>query len=1087
MSGIAGNIASQFITSKLTPLLMIVFIAVGIYSVALTPKEEEPQIDVPIADIMVQYPGASALEVESMVVKPLEAIISNIQGVEYVYSQSLQGKAFIVVRYYVGEDIERSIVKLYNEIEKNMDKTPIGVGRPLIKTRSIDDVPVLGLTLWSENYDDFQLRRIAEELTQEIEKVDDVSETKIYGGRSRQLRVVLDQEKLAAYHLDTDIISNSILMANQQAEVGSFKRNDQEFLVETGSFLRTAEDLENLVVNVVNGSPVYLKQVSTIYDGPQIPLEYVSFGYSTNYGKENEKPTREFPAVSISVGKRKGSDAMQLAGNILGKIELLKKDLIPADVHVETTRNYGETASDKVHELFIHLATAILAVTLAVALSMGWRGGLVVFLSVPVTFALTLFIYYLFGYTLNRITLFALVFVTGIVVDDSIIIAENMHRHFKMRKLPFLQAAIASINEVGNPTILATFTVIAAVLPMVFVSGLMGPYMSPMPIGAAMAMFFSLLVALIITPYLAYHLLKSEKGKEKKFVLEETWIYRAYEKSMRPLLDSAWKRWTFIGSITVLLFASFFLLYFKMVAVKMLPFDNKNEFQVVIDMPEGTTLERTAVVAREITSYLKNQPEVTNYQSYVGTSSPINFNGLVRHYDLRKAGNMADIQVNILPKSERSLQSHEIAKRIRPEIQKIALQYGANAKIVEIPPGPPVISTIVAEIYGDNLEDQQKVAAQIKKIISETADVVDVDWMVEDDQVEYQFNIDKEKAMMANVSPGKVTNTLNTALGGSTIAYLHNDREIQPVPINVRLDEAERSEILDLKKINVVSNKGEMVALGDIMTIEQTVQDKSIFRKNQKRVVYVTADVAGNLESPVYAIMEASKRLNEVVLPSGYELEEFYTDEPFMEQQFGIKWDGEWHITYEVFRDLGGAFAVVLVIIYLLIVGWFQDFKVPLVMMVAIPLSLVGILVGHWLLGAFFTATSMIGMIALAGIMVRNSILLIDFINLRLKDGVPIDKAVIEAGAVRTTPILLTAGTVVIGAFVILFDPIFQGLAISLMGGSIASTFLTLLIVPLIYYMTEKKKYAKLSSLSNGLMKGDDNEHIGEVLLLNEN
>jgi len=1066
MSGIAGKIAKQFINSKLTPLLMITFMAVGIYSGYLTPKEEEPQIDVPIADIFVQFPGASALEVESRVVKPMEAFISNIQGVEYVYSQSLEGKAFIVVRYYVGEDIERSIVKLYNEVQKNMDKIPQGVQLPLIKTRSIDDVPALGLTLWSERYDDFELKRLAEELTQEIEKVADVSETKIYGGRSRQVQIIPNKESMMAYHLDTDLIVRNIKASNQQVHAGSFNYNDQEFLVETGDFLQQRSDIENLVVGVLENSPIYLKQVAKVIDGPEIPNAYVSFGISNWMAEQTDRSAGEFPAVSISVAKRKGADAMEMAETILERIENLKKDLIPSDVNIEVTRNYGETASLKVKELMIHLASAIFAVTLVVALSMGWRGGLVVFLSVPVTFALTLFVYYLFGYTLNRITLFALVFVTGIVVDDSIIIAENMHRHFKMKKMPFMQAAIASINEVGNPTILATITVIAAVLPMVFVSGLMGPYMSPMPIGAALAMFFSLLVALVITPYLAYRLLKNDKNDEKTFVLEDTWIYKTYNAAMQPLMRTPWKRWTFIGSITVLMFASFTLIYFKQVAVKMLPFDDKNEFQVVIDMPEGTTLERTSVVAKEISAYLKKQPEVTDYQSYVGTSSPINFNGLVRHYDMRRAANMGDIQVNLIPKGKRKIQSHDIAKRLRPDLQEIAKQYNANIKVVEVPPGPPVISTVVAEVYGGDIEGQQQVAAQIKQILAETDDIVDLDWLVEDDQVEYKFSIDKEKAMMYHVSPQQAISALKTALEGTTVTYLHDDHEVNATPVILRYNESDRSDTYDLNKINIRAQNGDMVALGDIVTVKEQFQDKSIFRKNQKRVTYVLGDVAGDLESPVYAIMDASERLDEVEVPAGYQLQEYYTAQPFMEQDYGVKWDGEWHITYEVFRDLGAAFAVVLLIIYMLIVGWFQDFKVPFVMMIAIPLSLVGILVGHWLMGAFFTATSMIGMIALAGIMVRNSILLIDFINLRLEEGASISKAVIEAGAVRTTPILLTAGTVVIGAVVILFDPIFQGLAISLMGGSIASTFLTLIIVPLIYYMTEKHKY-KLDDLSN--------------------
>ena len=1080
MNGMAGNLAKRFINSKLTPLLMVGFMAIGFYSATLTPKEEEPQIDVPIADIFLEYPGAGNIEVESRVVKPLEDIISNIKGVEYVYSQSMAERAFIVVRYYVGEDVERSIVNLYNEIEKHLDQMPLGVSPPLIKTRSIDDVPMLGLTLWSEQYNDFQLRRLAEELTLEIEKIQDVSHTKIYGGRSREIQVILDQERMAAYHFDPLAIRNGILQSNVQMGVGSIKSNNREFLVETGNFLKTAEDVENLVIGVNQGSPVYLRQVAQVFDGPEIPDEYVSFGYSVWNAALLEEPIGDHPAVTISVAKRKGADAMQIAELVLAKVDILKKDLIPADVRVEVTRNYGETASHKVNELLIHLVGAILAVTLVVALSMGWRGGLVVFLSVPITFALTLFVYYLFGYTLNRITLFALVFVTGIVVDDSIIIAENMHRHFKMKRMPFLQAALASINEVGNPTILATFTVIAAVLPMIAVSGLMGPYMSPMPIGASLAMIFSLLVALVITPWLAYLLLAHDnEKKDKPFVLENTRIYKVYETMLKPMLEIAWKRWLFIGSITLLLFGSFSLVYFKMVAVKMLPFDNKNEFQVVIDMPEGTTLETTGVVAREIGAFLRNQPQVTHYQAYVGTASPINFNGLVRHYDLRSYANTADIQVNLLPKGERDMQSHDIARAMRPGIQKIATRFNANVKIVEVPPGPPVISTLVAEIYGDDLDEQEKIAHQMKDLLATVDDVVDVDWMVEDDQVEYQFDIDKEKALVNGVSPAHAMQVLQSAVSGSTVSYLYQEKEVDPVPIILQLNEKERSTVRDLQKINLRSQNGDMVSLGDISRVEQGLQDKSIFRKNQRRVVYVMADVAGNLESPVYAIMDASDRLHEIELPAGYELKEYYTAQPFTEEDFGIKWDGEWHITYEVFRDLGSAFAVVLVIIYMLIVGWFQDFKVPFVMMVAIPLSLVGILVGHWLLGAFFTATSMIGMIALAGIMVRNSILLIDFINLRLKDGVPLKKAVIEAGAVRTTPILLTAGTVVIGAFVILFDPIFQGLAISLMGGSIASTALTLVIVPLIYYLMQRKKYS-LASQNGVSVETEVNESVAK-------
>ncbi len=1060
--GLAGKIAKLFIGSKLTVLLMIVFMVVGVYSSFLIPREEEPQIDVAMADIFVGYPGASPTEVESRVVKPLEKLVSNIPGVEYVYSTSSKEGAMVIVQFYVGEDIERSFVKLYNEMNKHMDQMPPGVTMPLVKPRAIDDVPMLGITLWSENYDDYQLKQLADELTQEVEKVKEVSTTHKLGGRNRQLRVVLDKDKLAASGLDFLGVAEMIKASNQQMSSGSFDNNDTEFLVSTGNFLKSATDVENLVIGVQQNQPIYLKQVASIFDGPEIPSKYVSFGYGGASEMASKYPS-EYPAVTISIAKRKGADAMKIADVIIDKVDHLRSNLIPDDVHVEITRNYGETASQKVSELLMHLMGAIIAVTLVVMLAMGWRGGLVVFLSVPITFALTLLSYYLLDYTLNRITLFALVFVTGIVVDDSIIIAENMHRHFKMKRLPFKQAAIYAINEVGNPTILATLTVIASVLPMAFVSGLMGPYMSPMPIGASIAMILSLFVALTITPYLGYIFLreKEKKGKAPKEEkpLESTFIYRLYSKFETPLIENKKIRWIFLGSTVVLLLGSVMLFFTKSVAVKMLPFDNKNEMQVVIDMPEGTTLERTAVVAKEIGQYLSQQPLVVNYQNYVGTSAPITFNGLVRHYDLRGGSNMADIQVNLVDKEARTAQSHDIAKQLRPQIQEIGKKFGANVKIVEVPPGPPVLSTIVAEIYGPNYDQQIAVAKQVEDILNNTADVVDVDWMVEADQKEYQFVIDKEKAMRYGVAPQQVVYTMNMALSDRPVTNIYAENATEQVGIVLSLGEQEKSTIQDISQLKIASKQGNMVSIGDLITVEESIHAKSIYRKNQKRVVYVLADMAGELESPVYAILGMTDKLNEIKLPAGYKMNELYLQQPEFEDDFTVKWDGEWQITLEVFRDLGIAFLGVIIIIYILIVGWFQNFRAPVVMMVAIPLSLIGIVLGHWIMGAFFTATSFIGMIALAGIMVRNSVLLIDFVNLRTADGIPLKQAVIEAGAVRTTPILLTAGTVVIGAFVILFDPIFQGLAISLMGGTIVSTVLTLLVVPLVYYMIERKNF----------------------------
>ena len=1060
--GFAGKIASVFLQSKLTILLMVIFMIIGVYSSYLIPREEEPQIEVPIADIFVGYPGATPSEIESKVAKPLEKIVSNLPGVEYVYSTSMNGKAMLIVQFYVGEDLERSFVQLYNEIIKHMDQIPQGVQMPLVKTRAIDDVPVLGLTFWSEHYDDFQLKQLVEEVNSEIEKVEGVAITNIIGGRSQEVSVVLDKDKLAENKLDILSVAQMIQASNLQSHSGSITNSDQEISIHTGDFLRTIEDIENLIIGVYENRPVYLNQVAKVTYGAASAKEYVNFGFGKADQKKEAHPDL-YNAVTLSIGKQKGGDAMQVSSVILEKIEALKKDLIPNEVEVTVSRNYGATASHKVSELLSHLLIAIISVSLVVMLAMGWRGGLVVFLSVPVTFALTLFSYYFMDYTLNRITLFALVFVTGIVVDDSIIIAENMHRHFKMKRLPFKQAALYAINEVGNPTILATFTVIAAVLPMAFVSGLMGPYMSPMPIGASIAMLISLFVALTITPYLGYIFLREKEDKTKESkptkTLEESTIFKFYKKTLDPLLDHKKYRFAFFGINIFLLLATSSMFLTKAVAVKMLPFDNKNEFQVIIDMPEGTTLERTDMVTKEIAQYIKESSFVQNYQSYTGTASPITFNGLVRHYDLRQGSNIADIQVNLTDKGDREEQSHYISTVFRPEIQAIGKKFGANIKVVEVPPGPPVLSTLVAEVYGPDHQEQVRIADQLKGKFSEVEDVVDIDWMVEDDQTEYKFIIDKEKAMLNGISPQQIVNTMQMSLADQPIGKMYRDQSNSDIGIVLKFEDKERASVQDLMQFKVLSSNGLTLPIADLVRLERDTIEKSIMRKNQRRVVYVTADMAGELESPVYALLSLSDLLKDIEMPAGYELQEEWNQQPTNSSEYTVKWDGEWQITFEVFRDLGAAFAVVIIIIYVLLVGWFQSFRSPVVMLIAIPLSLIGIILGHWVFGAYFTATSMIGVIALAGIMVRNSVLLVDFINLRIADGVGTRQAVIEAGAVRTTPILLTAGTVVIGAVVMLFDPIFQGLAISLLGGTIFSTFLTLLAVPLIYYYLERGKH----------------------------
>lgn len=1056
--GLSGNIAKMFIKSKLTILLMIAFLMIGAYSTYLMPREEEPQIKVPMADVMIMYPGAHPKEVETKVSMPLEKILSNVKGVEYVYSTSMQGQAMIIVQFYVGEDIERSIVKLYNEISKNMDKIPQGVSMPLIKTRAIEDVPVLGFTLWSEKYNDYQLKEISQSLVNEIEKVNNVSEVNIIGGRSREVKVLLDKHKMSEKHIDINAVNQNIRMNNAQITAGNLYQEDTVFNVLTSAYIQNVEELSEVVVGVYQNMPVYLKDIATVEEGPESSSQYVFFGH----GAAAKDSSRIFgaSAVTISISKKVGADAMHLAEEVIAKVDQSKSTLIPDEVHVSMTRNYGETASHKVSELLLHLVVAIVVVTLFVMLAMGWRGGLVVFLSVPVTFALTLFSYYMLDYTLNRITLFALVFITGIVVDDSIIIAENMHRHFKMKKLPFMQAAIFAINEVGNPTILATFTVIAAVLPMAFVSGLMGPYMSPMPIGASIAMLLSLIVALTLTPYLGYLFLKEKDDKEQaEKPMQETGIYKIYFAFIQPLLQNRVKRYTFILATVVVLLGSLSLFYYKVVAVKMLPFDNKNEFQVVIDMPEGTSLEKTNGVALEVAHYVSKSDWVSTVQGYVGTSAPISFNGLVRHYDMRRGDHVADVQVNLIDKEERFIQSHDIVKSMRDSIQAIAKKYAANIKLVEVPPGPPVLSTLVAEIYGPDYVTQIAIAKDVKHMLSEEKDVVDVDWFVEEEQPQYIFEINRKKAMEYGIAPIQITQAMNGILSNSNAGVLYNPTSFIQTNIMLQYNDSEKSSLMDLEGIKVVGQQGQAVSIGDLVEIKKGLAPRNIYRKNQKRVVYVTADMAGALESPFYSISSMSEKLGQIQLPKGYSLKEEYTQQPNDENDYSLKWDGEWQITYEVFRDLGIAFVVVLIVIYMLIVAWFQNFSVPLIMLAAIPLSLIGIVIGHWMLGAYFTATSMIGFIALAGVMVRNSVLLIDFIDIRLKEGATLKDAIIEAGAVRTTPILLTAGAVVLGAVIILFDPIFQGLAISLMGGTITSTFLTLLVVPLLYYKMLKKKY----------------------------
>jgi multidrug efflux pump subunit AcrB len=852
------------------------------------------------------------------------------------------------------------------------------------------------------------------------------------------------------------MIAPVLEQSNRQLQSGSFAAGNREFLVESGGFLRTAEEVGSVVIGVHNNRPVYLRDVAKIEDGPEEPADYVMFvpGGEGNLAQ---------PAVTISVAKRKGKNAIEIADKVLEKVEHLKGSLIPGDVTVTTTRNYGETASEKSNELLLHMLIAIFSVAVLIWLTLGFRESGIVAIAIPVTLALTLAVFYFYGYTLNRITLFALIFSIGILVDDAIVVVENITRHYRLpenKGRPIVEIAVEAVDEVGNPTILATFAVIAAILPMAFVGGLMGPYMKPIPVGASAAMIFSLLVAFIVTPWASLRLLKHGEGGEGGHHEEnESRLTRLYRRVMGSLIHKPRWRYGFLLAVSLLLLASVSLFAFKLVRVKMLPFDNKSEFQVIIDMPEGSPLEQTAAATREMADTLRTVPEVVNYQIYVGAASPYNFNGLVRHYYLRRGPNVADIQVNLVSKDERDAQSHDIAKRVRPAIQQVAAKYNARVKVAEVPPGPPVLQTLVAEIYGPDYQRQIEIAKDIRDIFDRTPGVVDVDWYVEDDQPRYRFVVDKEKAALNGVSAEQIAATLRIAVEGAQIGLAHQPTEKEDVPIFLRLPRAERSSVGDLKQLKVMGARGNLVPLGELVKVEEQTNDKSIYHKNLMPVTYVTGDVAGSEESPVYAILKLNEAIEELKLQEGYSLERYVASQPFMADKFAMKWDGEWHITYEVFRDLGLAFAAVLVLIYILVVGWFQSFKTPIAIMAAIPFSLVGILPAHGMLNAFFTATSMIGFIAGAGIVVRNSIILVDFVELRLKQGMPLAEAVIDAGAVRFRPMMLTAAAVVVGAFVILFDPIFQGLAISLMAGEIASLLLSRMTVPVLFYLSERRKH----------------------------
>jgi multidrug efflux pump subunit AcrB len=1046
--GASGRIARAFIDNKLTPLLIVASLLLGLLAVTATPREEEPQIVVPMIDVFAGWPGATTADVERLVTVPLERAIREIEGVEYVYATSQPSGAMLIARFFVNWDPERALINVRDKVANVEAALPAGAMPVRVVPRSIDDVPILALTFSSDRYDPLTLRRIAAEIEEEARRVPNVAATAVLGGLRREIRVELDPERLAARGLAPATVFQALAGAGVAMPAGSFGARGTETILEAGDFLRNAQDVAEVVLSAPDGKPVRLRDVAEVVDGPEEPRQYVMHA---------EKGRPSDPAVTLQIAKTKGSNATVIAEQVLERVGEVRGRILPSDVAMTVTRNYGETAKEKSDELIFHLILATVSVVALMALTLGKREALVVLVAIPVTLALTLLIYWLMGYTLNRVTLFALIFSIGILVDDAIVVVENIHRHIVQGKQKPLDAAVMAVDEVGNPTILATFTVIAAILPMAFVSGLMGPYMRPIPVGASFAMLISLLVAFIVSPWLALRLLgKTAHGHGE--VDEEGAGGRLYRKIMTPMLRRPLVRWGMIGGVVVLLLLSVALVPLKLVTVKMLPFDNKSELQVIVDAPEGTTLEATLAAAREMADRLTAEPEVRDIQVYAGTSAPFNFNGLVRHYFLRSGPNVADLQVNLLHKEDRDDDSHAIALRFRPIVTELAKKHGVRVKVAEIPPGPPVLSTLVAEIYGEDPAVRKKIASEVLNVFETTDGVVDSDWYVEDPQPKARFVVDREKAALSGVDPMQVAMTLRLAVEGMSPGVAHPGEEREPVPLTLRLPRPDRTRVESLAAVRLVSRGGATVPLSEVATVERSALEPYLYRKNGRPVTYVVGEVAGTEESPAYAILNMSERIAAITTPAGYAVEERMVDDPVHAHKESVVWDGEWRITYEVFRDLGIAFGAVLILIYILVVAWFRSFLVPLLIMAPIPLTLVGILPGHAATGLFFTATSMIGMIALAGIIVRNSILLVDFAELSMERGMTLEQAVLEAGAVRFRPIALTAAAVIVGGAVMVLDPIFQGLAVALMTGVFASTALTLVVIPVLYYAAMRKR-----------------------------
>jgi multidrug efflux pump subunit AcrB len=1057
--GISGRIANHFLISEITPLLAILGLLMGLFAILVTPREEEPQIDVTFANVFIPFPGASATEVEQLVAIPAEQILSEISGVKHIYSTSSPGMALITVRFKVGEKRESAIIRLQNKVFSNSDWLPanLGVGQPIIKPKGIDDVPIVSATLWSEDpaVGSYELGHIAHAIEAELKQVPGTRDIYTIGDAQRVLKLTLNPQSLAGYGIDLNDLRQALQSANHIRDNLTHTVNNHEVLLQAGTFLSSAEEVANLIVGLFNGKPVYLRDVAKISEGSDQAKGYVWLATGPQAAGKNISASGSFPAVTIAIAKKPGSNAVEIAKQVIERFEQLKGIYIPDGINVTITRNYGETADAKAKKLITKLLFATASVVLLVLIAVGWKEAIIVGAAVIVTLAMTLFASWAWGFTINRVSLFALIFSIGILVDDAIVVVENIHRHVQMGADNLLEAIPKAVDEVGGPTILATFTVIAALLPMAFVSGLMGPYMSPIPINASMGMLISLLVAFIFTPWMTYKALANQKHATPSGEREITngWLFNLFNHIISPFLVGGagrLRRWILLLVVLLMIGGAVNTVVNRSVIMKMLPFDNKSEFQVILDMPEGTSLEQTSRVLDEIGSHLATVDEVSDYQVYAGTAAPISFNGLVRQYNLRQSANLGDIQVNLVDKSQRERKSHEIALAVRQPIKVIADQFGADVRIVEVPPGPPVMAPLVAEIYGLDYSGQVEHATSLRKLFETTADIIDINDSTVFPAQKWLLEVNRSKAAELGLPQQQISQALATLLDGEDVTYLHRQNQKYALPVRLTFSDADHSRIDQLLTLHLRSRSGAMVPLSEVVNIVDSRREQVIHHKDLKPVVYVSGDMAGETDSPLYGMFAISAQLEQ---QQG--IEQWFLSQPKNPYAYAMKWDGEWQITYETFRDMGIAYSVGLIMIYLLVVAQFGSYTVPLVIMAPIPLTIIGILPGHALLGAQFTATSMIGMIALAGIIVRNSILLVDFINQQIAQGMPLEKAVVQSAVVRAKPIILTALAAMAGAFFILDDPIFSGLAVSLISGLLVSTLMTLVLIPVIYYASK--------------------------------